>query len=71
MTTSQYSQVLELVEQLSLEDQQQLLVEVATWVQQHSKPMHSVLEFEGVGEANPIGIDAQEFVNQERDSWDG
>lgn len=30
---------------------------------------HSLLEFEGVGEHNPVGMDAQEYVNQLRDEW--
>ena len=30
---------------------------------------HSVLEFEGAGAHNPIGIDAQEYVNQLREEW--
>ncbi len=32
---------------------------------------HRVREFRGVGRANWDGSDAQEYVNQERDSWDG
>jgi hypothetical protein len=31
---------------------------------------HSVLEFEGAGAHNPIGMDAQEYINQVRDEWD-
>jgi hypothetical protein len=31
---------------------------------------HSLLEFEGVGAHNPVGMDAQEYVNQMRDEWD-
>lgn len=30
----------------------------------------SLLEFEGVGAHNPVGMDAQEYVNQMRDEWD-
>jgi hypothetical protein len=39
---------------------------------EHAKPkrQRSVLDFEGVGAANPVGMDAQEYVNQLRDEWD-
>ena len=30
----------------------------------------SLLELEGIGEHNPIGMDAQEYVNKLRDEWD-
>jgi hypothetical protein len=30
----------------------------------------NILEFEGVGKHNPVGMDAQEYVNQMRDEWD-
>lgn len=29
-----------------------------------------ILEFVGVGRHNPIGLDAQEYINQMRDEWD-
>jgi len=32
---------------------------------------HHVSEFRGVGRASWDGSDAQEYVNQERDAWDG
>ena len=35
-----------------------------------NKPKRSILEFEGLGADNPIGMDAQEYVNQLRDEWD-
>lgn len=30
----------------------------------------SILDFEGVGRHNPIGKDAQEYINEMRDEWD-
>jgi hypothetical protein len=30
----------------------------------------NVLDFEGVGRDNPVGMDAQEYVNAMRDEWD-
>jgi hypothetical protein len=30
------------------------------------KPLHNIMEFYGVGAENPIGMDAQEYVNELR-----
>jgi hypothetical protein len=35
-----------------------------------SEPKHSIMEFRGLGAEIWEGIDAQEYVNRERDSWD-
>jgi hypothetical protein len=35
------------------------------------KPKRSILELEGLGKEVWNGIDAQDYVNQERDSWNG
>ena len=71
MTTPTYTKVLMLVDRLSRVEQQQLLTELATRLQQQSDPKRRVTEFRGVGRGNPIGIDAQEYINQERDAWTG
>jgi len=34
------------------------------------KRRRNILEFEGVGRHNPVGRDAQEYVNEMRDEWD-
>ena len=34
------------------------------------KRLRNALEFEGVGRHNPVGKDAQEYVNEMRDEWD-
>ena len=36
----------------------------------HGIRQYSVLDFYGAAAQNPIGIDAQEYVNQMRDEWD-
>lgn len=33
-------------------------------------PKRSILDFHGVGAHNPVGMDAQEYVNQLRQEWD-
>ena len=71
MATPTYAEVLTLVERLSRAEQQQLLTELAARMQQQSAPKRRVTEFRGVGKANPLGIDAQGYINQERDAWTG
>jgi hypothetical protein len=34
------------------------------------RPKRSILELEGLGADDPIGMDAQEYVNQLREEWD-
>jgi len=36
-----------------------------------SEPKHSIMEFYGLGKEIWEGIDAQEYVNRERASWNG
>jgi len=71
MITPTYTEVLMLVERMPSEDQQRLLAELAARVRQPHMPKHNVTEFRGVAGDNKIGMDAQEYVNQERDSWNG
>lgn len=48
-------------------------VETLPPVQHETNPTpmtRSVLDFEGMGKDNPIGMDAQEYVNEMRAEWD-
>ena len=36
-----------------------------------ARPARSVLDYEGVGKDNPIGMDAQAYVSALRSEWDG
>ncbi len=71
MGTPAYTEVLQLVERLPLEEQQQLLVELAARVHQPVEPLHSIRELRGLGKEIWEGMDAQAYVNQERDAWHG
>jgi hypothetical protein len=71
MTASTYEEVLTLVERLSPMEQQQLFAELAARLQQKTAAKHRVTEFRGAGQANPIGMDAQAYIDQERDGWTG
>ncbi len=35
-----------------------------------TRKLHSIMEFAGVGEHNPIGIDATEYIKAMRAEWD-
>ena len=68
-----YQEVRQQVEKLSPEEQLQLLEELAAVVRHRilTKPKRNIMELEGLGKEVWRGLDAQEYVNQERASWDG
>ncbi len=72
-SVSEYSDVLERVARLPRQDKVELLAELATQVRDESREggKRSIMELEGLGKEIWAGIDAQEYVNRERDSWDG
>jgi hypothetical protein len=69
------NQVLNQVQHLPPDDQLRLLEDLMNLVRQQvtasEEPLHSFLELEGLGQEIWEGIDAQEYVNQERASWNG
>ena len=67
------AQVLESIRSLSPQEQLDLLEQIAVLLRTSLpvKPKHSILELEGLGAETWHGIRAQEYVNQERMSWDG
>ena len=71
MTT--YQEVRRQIESLTLDEQMQLMEELATIVNHRTlaKPKRSIMELEGLGKDIWQGIDAQEYVNRERQSWNG
>lgn len=71
MTT--YKDVLKLARTLTPEEQLQLIHELIA-VARHqvaAKPKRSIMELKGLGKEVWNGIDAQEYVNQERGAWNG
>lgn len=69
-----YDSVLRSVEELPAPDQLRLLSELADRIRKRVEVPEervSILELEGLGKEIWEGIDAQEYVNRERDSWDG
>jgi tRNA threonylcarbamoyladenosine modification (KEOPS) complex Pcc1 subunit len=71
MTT--YQELRRQIEDLTPDEQLRLLVEIASLVGRHvsPKPKRSSMELEGLGKEIWQGVDAQDYVDQERASWNG
>jgi hypothetical protein len=55
--------------ELTLSEQQKLVVELSRPASRQSSPRR-ITELEGLGKDLWAGIDPDEYVRQERDSWD-
>lgn len=72
MKMSDYEDILDQARRLSLEDQARLVEELATLVRSRIQawPKHSILEFEGLGKELWQGINVEQYIEEERKSWD-
>lgn len=72
MSTYNYNEMLSRIQALPRSEQRRLLEGLAAMLHQEEllRPRRSVLEFGGIGQGAWEGIDVQEFINQERDTWD-
>jgi len=69
-----YESALSMAQSLSREEQLRLIEELksrASKDDSSEEPHHSVMELRGLGKEIWQGIDAQEYVNNERASWNG
>ena len=73
MSTTAYYEVLSRVQRLTPADQLRLLEELAALVRRQvtTRARRSILELQGLGKEIWQGIDAQEYIDQERASWNG
>lgn len=71
MTT--YQEIRRQIESLTLYEQMQLMQELASIVNHRTpkKSKRDLMELEGLGQDIWQGIDAQEYVDRERQSWNG
>lgn len=73
MTLYKYENVLQLTKQLTLSEQLQLLENLSQMVRRQveltEKPA-SILELDGMGADIWQNIDVQDYLEQERNSWD-
>ena len=72
---STYHEIRRQVESLTPDQQLRLLEELPGFIRAAGtltpKPKRSILELRGLGKEIWNGIDAQEYVNRERSSWNG
>ncbi|MDJ0501904.1 MAG: hypothetical protein PX483_13810 [Nostocales cyanobacterium LE14-WE4] len=72
---SNYQELLQQAKNLTPEEQLKLVENLSILIRQQlkmtPKPKRSILELRGLGKEIWGNIDAQEYVNQERDSWNG
>jgi hypothetical protein len=70
---SPYDNILRNVESLSRSEQLRLISELAEHLRVHTAPENrtSILELQGLGKEIWQGLEAQEYVDRERNSWDG
>jgi len=68
-----YQKISHQIKDLTLAEQLNLLEYLAKLVRQQTirQPERSIMELEGLGKDIWQGLDAQEYVNRERDSWNG
>jgi hypothetical protein len=73
MGMASYESILHLADSLSHDEKLRLIRELATRTEEESGPTQerSVLELSGLGAELWNGVDAQEYVNHERASWNG
>lgn len=72
-TAPTYQEVLAQVRRLELIEQASLLEELVALAKQQKTAdrRRGIREFRGLGKELWAGIDAQEYVNRERDAWTG
>jgi hypothetical protein len=71
MATQSYETALQMAESLNAAERRRLVEELTTRAASGAppEPLHSIMELCGLGKEIWEGIDAQEYVNGERDSW--
>ena len=73
MSVREYNNLLGQIAHLSRQEKIDLLVELASQLRDDSRKAskRSIMELEGLGKEIWEGINAQEYVNAERASWNG
>ncbi len=70
MPTADYELALQIAEKLGPEERARLAKELATPHVESRGPRRSILELDGLGKEIWEGVDAQEYVNAERATWE-
>lgn len=68
-----YQEIRRQIENLTIDEQLRLMEELSTIVRHRTqpKPKRSIMELEGLGKEIWQDVDAQEYVNRERLTWNG
>lgn len=75
MSADDYNEILNQIQRLTPDKQLQLLKDLIAILrtgssQTTAKPLHSIMELEGLGKEIWEGIDVEEYIRQERASWE-
>src|SRR5205085_9994949 len=72
VSTNEYQAVLNQALRLTPEEQLQLIEDIITVVrhQVRARPRHSIMELEGLGKEVWEGVDAEKYIDEERNSWE-
>ena len=69
--TLSYKDYIEGIKTLAIDEQLDLIDALSTCIKDRIlKKSHSIMELEGLGADIWTGIEAQEYVSRERESWD-
>jgi hypothetical protein len=73
MSTLEYQEVLHRVQRLTSAEQLRLLEELAALIRRQGmpRPPRSILELQGLGKEIWSDVDAQEYIDAERATWNG
>ena len=72
MATDPYDDILKRAQAELTQEQQQRLCEVlAQYAGRKNGGSHSILDLEGLGAESWKGVDPDDYVAKERESWDG
>lgn len=73
MPETDYNHIISEIKSLNLSDQLQLLEKMATLIRKNANKnkKHSILELEGKGKHIWEDLNVKEYINRERESWNG
>ena len=72
MSTDTYLDILNRIQQLSLDEQVQLLENLRAIVQsnENEQELHNVMDFQGIDNGAWKNVDVEKYINDERNSWE-
>ena len=72
MSTDPYLDILNRIQQLSLDEQVQLLEDLRAIVQrnENEQKLHNIMEFKGMAGDAWENVEVEKYINNERNSWE-